>query len=106
MRIVNLTPHGLNVVDRNGNIVVIPPSGAVARVASSDVPAWRIDDTFDVVKTSFGDVDGLPDRTHDTVFVVSRIVKSAVTDRDDVVCPGPLLRDADGNVVGCKGFSY
>jgi len=32
--IVNLTPHTLNIADRDGNvIVVIPPSGTVARIA-------------------------------------------------------------------------
>lgn len=39
MRIVNLTPHVLNVHVADGSVRDIPPSGTVARVATIEIPA-------------------------------------------------------------------
>ena len=101
--ILNFTPHALNVVDLDGNVTTFPSVG-VARVATS-VKALDPVCGFDVVSTRFSDVTGLPDYDPDKYYVVSRLVLSACPDRADLLCPGELIRDADGNVVGCKGFS-
>ena len=101
--ILNFTPHALNVVDLDGNVTTFPSVG-VARVATS-VKALDPVCGFDVVSTTFSDVTGLPDYDPDNYYVVSRLVLSACPDRADLLCPGELIRDADGNVVGCKGFS-
>ena len=101
--ILNFTPHALNVVDLDGNVTTFPSVG-VARVATS-VKALDPVCGFDVVSTTFSDVTDLPDYDPDKYYVVSRLVLSACPDRADLLCPGELIRDADGNVVGCKGFS-
>ena len=101
--ILNFTPHALNVVDLDGNVTTFPSVG-IARVATS-VKALDPVCGFDVVSTTFSDVTGLPDYDPDKYYVVSRLVLSACPDRADLMCPGELIRDADGNVVGCKGFS-
>ena len=102
-KILNFTPHALNVVDLDGSIVTFPSVG-VARVATSTVSRNPIGG-FGVVATTFSDVTGLPDPVSGTYYVVSRLVFSACPDRTDLLCPGELIRDVDGNVVGCKGFS-
>jgi hypothetical protein len=33
-KFINLTPHILNIIDVNNNIMDIPPSGKIARVSS------------------------------------------------------------------------
>ena len=38
-----------------------------------------------------------------TVFIVSGMV-AAMVERDDVMSPGPLLRDEEGRPIGCKGL--
>jgi hypothetical protein len=104
MRFINLTPHTLNVVDSDDQAVTdIDPSGDVARV---DVSRTQVDtvDGVPVYDSTFGDVTGLPDPADDTLYVVSGKVLSAV-DRDDVVAPGDLVRDSDGNIIGCRGFT-
>ena len=101
--ILNFTPHALNVVDLDGNVTTFPSVG-VARVATSTKTLDPING-FGVVATAFADVAGLPDPQDGTYCVVSRLVFSACPDRSDLLCPGELIRDADGNVVGCKGFS-
>lgn len=101
--ILNFTPHALNVVGLDGSVTTFPSVGVV-RVATSTVSRNPIGG-FGVVATTFSDVAGLPDPVSGTYFVVSRLVLSACPGRTDLLCPGELIRDVDGNVVGCKGFS-
>ena len=102
-KILNFTPHALNVVGLDGSVTTFPSVG-VARVATSTVSVNPING-FGVVATAFADVTGLPSPQDGVYFVVSRLVLSACPDRTDLLCPGELIRDVDGNVVGCKGFS-
>lgn len=101
--ILNFTPHALNVVGLDGNVTTFSSVG-VARVATSSVSKDPING-FGVVATTFSDVTGLPDPQDGIYCVVSRLVLSACPGRTDLLCPGELIRDVDGNVVGCKGFS-
>lgn len=39
-----------------------------------------------------------------TVYVVSALVRLALPYRRDLASPGPLVRDADGQPVGCRGL--
>jgi hypothetical protein len=98
--IVNLTPHVINVVGKAD----FSPSGKVARVATTTTTAYTVNG-IDVLNTVYGDVVDLPDPVKDTFYIVSRLVKTAVPSRTDVLCPGILVRDADGKPIGCNGLS-
>ena len=102
-QILNFTPHALNVVDLDGKTQQLPSVG-VARLATSKTHRDPING-FGVVSTTFSDVTGLPSQQDGIFYVVSRLVLSACPDRTDLLCPGELIRDADGNVIGCDGFS-
>jgi len=104
MHIVNLTPHDLNVVVAGDDVRVITKSGAVARVATTRTAGDSVDG-IPTFLTTFGAVEGLPSATQDTIYVVSALVASRCADRADVFAPGELVRDGDGNVIGCRGFS-
>jgi hypothetical protein len=99
-KIINLTPHTINVVGKAD----FSPSGIVARVATTSTVAKTVNG-INVLKTVFGDVVDLPAPSDDTLFIVSRLVKNAVPNRNDVVTPGILVRDADGKPIGCDGLS-
>ena len=108
MNIINLTPHTINVADKDGNIIrEIKPSGTVARVSTKEAPAGEIDG-IPVVETKFGEVEGLPEPQDGTVFLVSSIVRSAVPAlRTDVLVPdtGPTaVRDEQGRIVAVRRF--
>lgn len=109
MNYINLTPHVLNIHHATGGVITVAPSGEVARVAtlSEAQPSLGIDGvSIPVVKTTFGEVTGLPDPREGIVYIVSRLVLEAVKDaRPDVFAPGELVRDADGRPIGCKGLS-
>jgi hypothetical protein len=55
------------------------------------------------VRTSYGEVTGLPDPQVGVVFIVSGMVASAAP-REDVMSPGELVRDAQGRIIGCYGL--
>ena len=55
------------------------------------------------VRTSYGEVTGLPEPWPNVVFIVSGMVAAAAP-RADVMSPGESVRDASGRVVGCHGL--
>ena len=104
-KVVNLTPHALNVIDDAGVVHTFAPSGAIARVATTrdSLPPVA---GLPVSRATFGDVQGLPDPADDTIFVVSGMVLAALKGaRSDVFAPGDLVRDDKGQPVGCKGLT-
>lgn len=107
MKFINLTPHDVTVhlpdtateTNRRRTFHV----GTVARVSQITSTVTRHDGiSIDTVK--FGPVVGLPQPVNGTLFIVSAMVKTAALDRTDLVSPGELVRDAGGNVIGCKSF--
>jgi hypothetical protein len=101
MIIKNLTPHKIDIITQNGTIT-IQPSGIVARMAVNSVKVGLLGD-IDIFKTEFGDVQDLPNKELGVVYIVSALVATHVK-REDVLSPAELVRDALGNVVGCKGL--
>ena len=111
MNIVNLTPHVLNFMPEgpDGPTVTIPPSGIVARCATSrvQVDTVTVDGiTIPVNRTQFGTVAGLPDPQPDTIFVVSALVAQAVPDRSDVFIVDDAVRDDQGRIIGARALAH
>jgi hypothetical protein len=118
MNIVNLTPHALCVRKADGSVLVIEPSGTIARCAVTRVLDF-VDSGIEVFTTRYGQIENLPDgigyseiplRESESIlnaFVVSAIVLTALGGtRQDVFCPGEAIRDDAGRVVGCVGLSH
>jgi hypothetical protein len=111
MNIVNLTPHPLNLMPEgpDGPTVTIPPSGSVARCATSRVQVGTV--TMDgiaipVNRTEFGAVTGLPDPQPDTIYIVSAVVAQAVPDRPDVFIVDDAVRDDQGRIIGARALAH
>ncbi len=105
LNLVNLTPHAINICDDSGAIIrTIPASGQQARCAVSTSPRFEIGN-LKFVSTVFGAVTGLPEPQTDTMYIVSLLVKQAVSHRADVCSPGEMVRDTDGEIIGCKNFN-
>ena len=108
MKFVNLTPHDITVVlpdtqTENNRRRVFHRDGTVARVSQIATVVETIDDIV-ISTVKFGSVVGLPKPVDGIRFIVSSMVKSAEPNRTDLVSPGDLVRDENGNVIGCKGF--
>ena len=108
MRVVNLTPHEVKIVDGGNNVVAVFPSDGVARVSQHDVLVDEIN-SIPVVKTEFGEVLGLPEPTEGTVFIVSRITVEVARARglntDDLLITSGAVRDDQGRIVGCRALA-
>jgi hypothetical protein len=102
MNIINLTPHNVNVITGNGVMITYPKSNTVARVSQTNT-LININNGISFFKTVYGDVENLPNSSPDTLYIVSALVK-AQANRSDLISPADLVRDADGNIIGCKGF--
>jgi len=99
-RIVNLTPHPINIVGGE----TIPASGIVARCEETTAPAGMLNGIPLVVKR-FGAVVGLPDAVEGVVYIVSSLVRTALgNSRPDVLTVGETVRDDKGRIVGCTSL--
>ncbi len=100
---VNLTPHDVTIVVSEEERFTIPFSGCVVRVSlvQEDLPSVA---GIPVVRSTFGRVEGLPSPVEGTVYIVSSMTASAVGGRSDLYTPGDLVKDDEGQVIGCKGL--
>lgn len=106
-KIVNLTPHDVVIVTASEKLT-FSASGTVARCKSASVPVSTIETeagAVSLVKTVIGEPENVPEAEEGTLYIVSRLIKSALPERDDLVCPDGLVRDENGNVIGAERFS-
>lgn len=106
MKVVNLTPHAINLKNENTQMT-FQPSGSVARVSMSSnlVQQVVIDGVvIPVSQNVMGSVEGLPEPQHDVIYLVSALVGSSVSGRSDVygpdTSPASVIRDDKGQIVG------
>jgi hypothetical protein len=106
-KFINLTPHVLNIHD-GGTIVNVPPSGHVARIKVTRIPHRKIQGVT-VWATQKGPLEGLENLVvdGDDVLVTSLAAKEEVAKafpNNLVTSPGTLLRDQNGQPLGCDGL--
>ena len=108
--LVNMTPHAIVVVGREGVQTAIPPSGQTARcvvkLGFKTVSAGMIGALgFPLSRQEFGAVEGLPEPKEGVYFLVSTLVAQQAK-RADVVSPdtGPTAIRENGQVKAVLGF--
>ena len=99
MELVNLTPHSINILQK----MMIEPSGTVARCKEITEDAGRVG-SIPLIYRRYSDVEDLPAPKKDVFYIVSHMVRTALPERTDLLSPGSLLRDGDGNILGCTNF--
>jgi hypothetical protein len=96
---VNLTPHEVRVLSEDGEVIaILPTSGTIARVGETATLVSGI-----VWAVEPGAITGLPAPVEGKMYVCSGMVAAAAK-RKDVVSPYGLVRDSNGQPIGCKGF--
>lgn len=101
---VNLTPHNIIIVNGSDEpYQVIPPSGDIARCKEDVVKIGTIGG-IPLLKTIYGDVEGLPEPRKDVYYIVSTIVRVNMPSRHDLLSPGQLVRNELGQPIGCRGL--
>tara|TARA_Y100000310_G_scaffold329337_1_gene398974 strand:+ start:351 stop:710 length:360 start_codon:yes stop_codon:yes gene_type:complete len=99
--LINLTPHDLEIHTPSGVLLVVR-SGFVARFDDEIVKEEEI---LGIPMTSVraGEIVGIGKAWPGKVLITSRSIAAHLR-RPDVVSPGPLIRDEEGRVIGCRGL--
>lgn len=102
--LVNLTPHDV-VIRQNGEDIVIPRSGMVARVKETEIHTETIDGV-QVTDIYYDKTVNLPEPKDSIYFIVSIVVAYANRDREDLVFPDGLnaYRDEKGQIEAVPGL--
>ena len=129
-KIINATPHALVffVEDAGGPVAGVvgfgrgraaqfrqmaelKPAGVVPRAATSKEAAGEVvvdGVSIPVDRTTYGEVENLPEPDGETTYVVSLLTAQAARAgcriTDDLLVVGETVRDADGKIVGCLGL--
>lgn len=102
--IINMTPHPVTIVTADGQVVNTFPKGEnTIRLAVKTVAAGELDGVK-LTKTEFGEAQGLPEFVEGTYYIVSQLVKTALSDRTDLLVPAEVVRDTNGNILGCQSL--
>lgn len=120
-KVINLTPHAINLykledcaISAQGNYktlilkegvtpMMVLPSEGVARATQTKKQIDTIEG-IPVNATVYGDVEGLPEPSQDTFYVVSALTAQAAKGRNDLLIVDSTVRDKDGRIVGCTAF--
>ena len=104
MKFINLTQHDLTIVLENGDGLVLPASGEVARVTFSTQQVDEVDG-IPIFKTVYEpEVTGLPEPQDNVIYIASSMAAQTVR-RQDVLAPTKLIRGNDGQVIAAGGFA-
>jgi hypothetical protein len=105
---INLTPHDINLLHANGNILTFPPSGRVAMVVHDDTQSiWTIDG-IQLAACSSNHVVGLPPTKQDVYYITSPRVAEHPDcwGRNDVLYPANLVRDPRRRILYARQLMY
>lgn len=100
--IINLTPHAVNLIAADGSVCEFPSQG-LARVTVTRTQVGEVNGT-PICRSTFGEVEGLPEPVFGTFYIVSMIVAQAAHDRSDLIVPDNLVRDEAGRIIGCRNW--
>lgn len=109
-KLLNLTPHVINLLTNTGDIVAIEPlNDTPARVSATlkDCGVFEANGlAFNHTEQEFGDIINLPEEQEGTFFIVSRIVADAAPERKDLAIVNDLVRDEQGLVSHARSISF
>lgn len=103
--VINKTPHAVHIMDDNGDIIrtyesQLPP----IRISTTIHKGQPLPDGTPTTITLFGKVEDLPEPTVEVFYIVSQLVKNELPHRQDLFVPAEVMRDKDGNIIGCKSL--
>ena len=103
-KMINLTPHAINFLDKNNNLAACIPSSGIARATQKRVPIGTING-ITVNKTEYGAVEGLPEPEYGTIYIVSVLTAQAAPYRSDLYCVDDTLRSDQGQIIDCRALA-
>ena len=102
--ILNLTPHPVCIIGKDGSVVMrFAPEPVAARYGSYVVTIGDING-IPLTKTEYTRMYNLPNEIPDTYFIVSRMTAQLNPTRHDLLVPNEQVRDETGRVIGCRSL--
>lgn len=111
-QIINCTPHDVNIIDDNGNIIACfkpEPIPARCKKVNIEVDLEGIDNIVDgrtIRRRTIDVVENLPAPKENVFYIVSRWTAEAAIDRFDLLTPYGVIRDNEGNKIGCRKLGF
>jgi hypothetical protein len=102
MKIINKTPHPINVITDKGTITFQKSDDPIR--LSSDAKQVGTINGIPVVSVTYGS-GNMPEMADGVIYIVSALVRAAYPNRPDLVVPHDVVRDHEGNIIGCRGFA-
>ena len=102
--LINLTPHGINIMTGPNTGIYIPVSGIVARCQSTRQQVGEVNG-IPVNRTKYGEVYDLPDQQDGVCYIVSLAVAKACPDRYDLFVVDDTVRDENGKIIGVRALA-
>ena len=105
-RLINLTPHPIDIFDDDRKVLTIPSSGMVrlSENVSLEETVTLNNVEVKIYKKSYGSAS-LPEPQEGTYFIVSLPVALAFPERSDFIIANDIVRDENGRIVGCRSFA-
>lgn len=101
-KIINKTPHAVYILDEDGTVLrMFPKSNGMIRVEEFPEEYGTIDG-IPISSTTWGETKDVPKEKEGTYYIVSQLVKNALPNRRDLLVPKQVVRDKQGNIIGCK----
>ena len=97
------------VVDDQTVFEIFQPSGIVPRCTQKETDKGFVNSQtnhkYHIFKMEYGQVDNLPKEKEETYYIVSALVAQAVKNRHDLLVPTHMVRNKEGQILGCLNFS-
>lgn len=100
--IINKTPHAVYILNKDNTILkMFPKSNGMIRVPEKNTDVGFIDG-IPISVTEWGITTDVPLPKRGTFYIVSQLVRNALPDRPDLLVPKQVVRDGQGNIIGCR----
>jgi hypothetical protein len=104
-RLINLTNHNINIIDKHNNTIkTIPPSGIKANLIIKNVSTGMNIAGIPLTQTQYKEENPLPPEQIGTYYIVSKVVKAAFPTRKDLLVPTEVQTTEDGRKIGCRSL--
>ena len=107
MAIFNLTPHKVNIVDEEGNVIKTFESEGVVRAAQEDIEIGMLEG-IPIIESTFGKPFGLQEPSWGVYYIVSALTAKAASlsgrSTEDLLLTGRTVRNDDGQIIGCQAL--
>lgn len=104
-KIINLTPHDINLLDENNQVIKVFPCAKPHNVCTAEIDTTEIREVGGVPVhfRTCNNVYNLPDPEPKVFYIVSSIAAYCVGDtRNDLLTVSGQVRDASGRTIGVR----